>query len=167
MYRRPLVTYSSNNTSVATVNTSTGEVTIVGAGQATINYETQEDDYMVTVAKAETMVFGDLEWLHPRSKQRAVAEPRYQFFTHAKAVDMCRNTKFKGKSWRLPSKDELLKIYSGGLSLIALHGWSTRKYWSATSTPDGSKYYTVSLYEGGVMDEAPTYKYFVSCVSIP
>lgn len=56
------VTYSSGNTSVATVNSSTGQVTIVGAGSATITatvadtdnytYETKTASYTLTVSRA-------------------------------------------------------------------------------------------------------------------
>ena len=56
------VTYSSSNTNVATVNSSTGQVTIKGAGTATIkatvsdgtnySYETNTASYTLTVGKA-------------------------------------------------------------------------------------------------------------------
>lgn len=54
------VTYASNNTDVATVNENTGEVTIVGAGKATItataaattNYKEGTASYTLTVDKA-------------------------------------------------------------------------------------------------------------------
>ena len=60
------VTYSSSNTNVATVNKTTGEVTIVGVGTATItataaattNYKERSASYTLTVNKALLVVNG-------------------------------------------------------------------------------------------------------------
>ncbi len=61
------ITYSSNNASVATVNSTSGEVTIVGVGSATItasaaatdNYLASSATYTLTVSKANrTVSFG-------------------------------------------------------------------------------------------------------------
>lgn len=57
----PKITYSSNNTNVATVDANTGEVTIVGAGTAVItatagetqNYAAATASYTINVAKLE------------------------------------------------------------------------------------------------------------------
>ena len=58
------ITYSSNNTAVATINSTTGEVTIAGAGNATItasvsataNYEAASTTYSLTINKATPTV---------------------------------------------------------------------------------------------------------------
>ena len=58
------ITYSSSNTSIATVNSSTGEVTIKGAGSATItataaattNYNKAAKTYNLTVKKADQTI---------------------------------------------------------------------------------------------------------------
>ena len=64
------VTYSSNSTTVATVDSASGEVTIVGAGTATItvnvaattNYQAASATYTLTVSKATpTVSFADAE----------------------------------------------------------------------------------------------------------
>ena len=68
--------YSSTNTAVATVNESTGAVSLVGAGSTTIkasfdgntNYNAAEDSYTLTVAKADA-VSADLSF----SSQTATA----------------------------------------------------------------------------------------------
>ena len=72
------VSYASSNTSVATVNASTGEVTIVGIGTATItatvadsdtySYATKTATYTVTVTNAGTGGLSDYDWNDPVSE---------------------------------------------------------------------------------------------------
>ncbi len=55
-----VITYSSNNVSVATVNESTGEVSIIGAGSAiiTVNIENiGRDSYVLSVERAALLTF--------------------------------------------------------------------------------------------------------------
>ncbi len=65
------VTYSSNNTSAVTVNASTGEVTIVGVGTATITAAVEQTDqytqtsatYTITVAAAPVAGTIEVTWM--------------------------------------------------------------------------------------------------------
>lgn len=50
------VTYSSNNTSAVTVNASTGEVTIVGVGTATITAAVEQTDQYTSVSASYTII---------------------------------------------------------------------------------------------------------------
>ncbi len=50
------VTYSSNNTSAVTVNASTGEVTIVGVGTATITATIEQTDQYTSVSASYTII---------------------------------------------------------------------------------------------------------------
>ncbi|HFQ5101064.1 TPA: DUF1566 domain-containing protein [Vibrio vulnificus] len=92
-------------------------------------------------------------------------------FDWANANALC--TTYNGKriggrtNWRLATKDELLtELYSTYGNMFTARGWPANYYyWSAT--PDGSNYYSVGLYFGGVSSRNPGITSYASCVSNP
>ncbi|MEZ8619199.1 DUF1566 domain-containing protein, partial [Vibrio splendidus] len=71
-------------------------------------------------------------------------------------------------NWRLATRYELkTELYDDASgNMFTARGWPINyNYWSAT--PDGSGYYYVSLYHGGVFSSVPSPTFYASCVSNP
>ncbi len=57
----------------------------------------------------------------------------------AKAIEIARNQSFGGyKNWRLPTKEELKLLF---VNRIAIRGFTTAAYWSATENHGGTAWY--------------------------
>ncbi|MDE1208494.1 DUF1566 domain-containing protein [Vibrio aestuarianus] len=70
-------------------------------------------------------------------------------------------------NWRLATRYELLTdLYAASGNMFTARGWpTTSNYWSVT--PDGSYYYGVNLFNGGVYSRNPSLTTYASCVSNP
>ena len=77
------------------------------------------------------------------------------------ASDMCANSNLAGfTDWRLPTKDELLLIYS---NKTLIGNFADSNYWSSTN--NGGSYHHIVNFSNGYVDSATTSKkYYVRCV---
>jgi hypothetical protein len=139
-----VITYTSDNPSVATINLNTGIITLVGLGSVTFT-ATQAANGNYGQATATTSL-----------TVTAAADPGYftvngvtstpptpgGFITYTQAFAYCDALEKDGKEWRLPTFTELIdlntSLVNAGFNLSIPTGWSMiSQTWSSTPAAGG------------------------------
>jgi len=142
------VRWSSNNPAVATVDSS-GKVTAIGTGEATITVTPEYGRWSATCAVTV------LDCSHNITVAEKDLSKTYSWSSAKKACP---------KGWRLPTIDELKCMY---INKNAIGGFTNQRHWS--DTPAGNNYYyMIDFYENSLrlMSAPADYSYsgYVRCV---
>lgn len=89
--------------------------------------------------------WGGLTWM----KNNAMPPNGYASWSSANRY--CTNTKINGQTgWRLPTNDELKRLYGSAHKLLVDQGWTLHSTWSSTPGPsNASEHYFFDLGSGG------------------
>ncbi|MEY8612871.1 DUF1566 domain-containing protein, partial [Parabacteroides segnis] len=168
-YKWTIAPATSNGITVSpTSGTGNLNLTFKATGHTSANVRT--GTFTVTTtdgSPARTISISATQSGIPRVGNIRVCKTDEGYLTWSETNNSCNNSTKEGYSnWRVPTKEELLAIYSNKSSLQNYDGFTafvSSWYWSSTVFSSGG-HWLVNFYNGGTPSDDDTYANYVRCV---